>query len=299
MNREQFINANSHQAIYNIFDVVYAYLVAKYGTGIHGFKDVPYPSEGSVNRKLTFTSDGMVIISLLTSNANYETDPMCQFFIGAFGDKEFNLEPRSATDIKALLFDDLRVDYEFMEDVKKSLRFLEEIESFQYFEDLLDNFGWHKILKRSETGEDVSIPRKMGYVSDVPTIYKYAGLELPGTIWNESLLKIKAALLKETGINFNSVLLNLYENGKDEIKWHSDKEEQLGDRPVIACVNLGASRTMHFGRIGRKDQKRSLMLRDGDLLIMREECQRRWVHAIPKEKSVKEPRISLTFRVVK
>jgi alkylated DNA repair dioxygenase AlkB len=38
------------------------------------------------------------------------------------------------------------------------------------------------------------------------------------------------------------VLLNLYRNGVDSMGWHSDDERELGERPVIASVSLGATR---------------------------------------------------------
>lgn len=93
------------------------------------------------------------------------------------------------------------------------------------------------------------------------------------------------------------MLLNLYENGKDEIRWHSDKEDQLGDEPVIACVNLGATRKFHFLE-KETGNKKFYNVANGDLLIMGDQCQKKFLHAILKEKDVTEPRISLTYRKV-
>ena len=41
---------------------------------------------------------------------------------------------------------------------------------------------------------------------------------------------------------FNSVLANLYRDGRDCMGWHSDDEPELGPAPVIASVSLGATR---------------------------------------------------------
>ena len=44
------------------------------------------------------------------------------------------------------------------------------------------------------------------------------------------------------GRRFNSVLLNLYRDGRDSVSWHADNEPGLGRDPVIASLSLGAVR---------------------------------------------------------
>ena len=44
-------------------------------------------------------------------------------------------------------------------------------------------------------------------------------------------------------MNFNSVLINLYRDGKNSVSWHSDDQPELGQNPIIASVS--------FGEIGR------------------------------------------------
>ncbi len=166
-----------------------------------------------------------------------------------------------------------------------------------FFGMLMTTIEWHKTLLNMKN-EPIEINRRMAYIYDKPVIYKYAGLQLQGSVWTNELLEIKQILESKTKYKFNSVLLNLYETGKDEIRWHSDKESQLGEKPVIACINLGAGRTFHFAKKGEKDCKTGYFVENGDLLIMLENCQDNWLHAILPEKSIKEPRISLTFRWV-
>lgn len=169
-----------------------------------------------------------------------------------------------------------------------------------YFNNILNSVNWSdKVLASND--EYIDLPRKMAYVSDLGEdyMYKYANLQLKGTGWNDSLIEIRDMLNKRMIEGyFNSVLLNLYEDGKDEIKWHSDKEEQLGLRPMIATINLGAKRTFSFvhKELGYKIQ---VPLMNGDLLVMHHMCQENFKHAILPEKSVIEPRISLTYRRVK
>ena len=175
--------------------------------------------------------------------------------------------------------------------------FLEKDVSDNYFSEIMKSVTWHKELKSIIDGTTVKINRKMAYISDNPIIYKYANLELTGDVWNDTLLSIKKEIEDRTTYKFNSVLLNLYENGKEEIRWHSDKEEQLGKNPVIVSLNLGAGRTFHMKRKSDGYDIQYFM-ENGDLLIMLENCQENWLHAILKEKEVKDQRISLTFRWV-
>ncbi len=183
------------------------------------------------------------------------------------------------------------------EDIKFIKGFVDNDLATNLFTSLISNIKWHKTLLNMKD-EPVEINRRMAYIYDHPVVYKYAGLKLDGDVWNDELLSIKNTIEEKTGYKFNSVLLNLYETGKDEIRWHSDKEPQLGEKPVIACLNLGAGRTFHFAKKGEKDCKIGYFVENGDLLIMLENCQDNWLHAILPERSIKEPRISLTFRWV-
>ncbi len=153
------------------------------------------------------------------------------------------------------------------------------------FEYLANNIKWHEELNVTGSDQKVKLSRKMAYVTDDITEYKYANFHFTGEKWNDVLLEIKAKLEAETGHKFNSVLLNYYKDGKDEIKWHSDKEDSLGELPVIACINLGVTRKFWFRKKGPKSDgnpKFNYSVLDGDLLIMGETCQRDYLHAIRK-----------------
>ena len=60
--------------------------------------------------------------------------------------------------------------------------------------------------------------------------------------WNQPLLEIKAVAEACAGCGFNSVLLNLYRDGRDSVSWHADNEPGLGRNPIIASISLGATR---------------------------------------------------------
>lgn len=193
------------------------------------------------------------------------------------------------------LLEQMRI--KLMQDIEYIPNFIESNKATDVFDNLFKNINWQDNLTISATGLKTKIHRKMSYVTDQPVIYKYANLELQGETWLPVLEEIRDNLFVKTGYKFNSVLLNLYENGKDEIRWHSDKEEQLGDNPIIACVNLGATRKFWFLNKETGDKK-PWAVSNGDLLIMGDQCQKNYLHAILKEKEVTTPRISLTYRWV-
>lgn len=185
-----------------------------------------------------------------------------------------------------------------MEDIRLIKGFVSQYTT-PIFDELKNNIKWNEYLNVVDSDEKVKIMRKMAYISNYPTEYKYAKLSFIGDSWDNSpkILKVLCDMIsKELDYEFNSVLLNYYKDGKDEIKWHSDKEDTLGKNPIIACLNFGATRKFWFLRKLPNSEKFYHEVENGDLLIMGSECQEKYLHAILKEKEVTEPRISLTFR---
>ena len=185
-----------------------------------------------------------------------------------------------------------------MDDINYIPNYLEESKAHTLYRHLEISINWQNILHSQTSKSPVKIKRHMAYVSDDSRDYLYSTLLLKGESWTGMLCDIRDELNKALGLNFNSVLLNKYNDGKDEIRWHSDKETQLGKQPIIACLNLGATRNMWF-LDKASGVKTPYPLSNGDLLIMGENCQDNKLHAILKEKDVTGTRISLTFRNVK
>jgi alkylated DNA repair dioxygenase AlkB len=100
------------------------------------------------------------------------------------------------------------------------------------------------------------------------------------------------------GQRFNSVLLNLYRDGRDGMGWHSDDEPELGPDPVIASVSLGATRRFRMRHRKQRGETMGIDLEHGSVLLMRGPTQHRWLHAVPKTTRPVGERINLTFRLV-
>lgn len=147
-------------------------------------------------------------------------------------------------------------------------------------------------------GKRINQPRLTAWYGDSHAAYTYSGLTLQPTAWNPLLNYLRDALEKVSGIRFNSVLLNWYRSGDDHISWHSDAEKELGENPIIASINFGATRRFLLRRNDDHKEKIEIKLGHGSLLIMRGALQHHWQHSVPKEKCVKDSRFNLTFRVI-
>lgn len=145
-------------------------------------------------------------------------------------------------------------------------------------------------------GREVASPRLSCWIGDPGAVYAYSGARFQPRPWPPALRPVRARLQAELGADFNSVLANLYRDGRDSMGWHSDDEPALGPRPVIASLSLGATR--RFVLKQRRDPARRLALElpHGSLLLMRGDTQRHYRHALPRTARPLGPRINLTFR---
>ncbi len=174
--------------------------------------------------------------------------------------------------------------------------FLTRPQSDAYFAELLDLVEWTQQIIRIR-GREVASPRLSAWYGDPDAHYSYSGLSLSPRPWLPVILELKTRVEAVCNSPFNSVLLNLYRDGADSMGWHSDDEPELGERPVIASLSLGATRRFRLRHRRRKDlEPVAIDLENGSLLIMEGDTQRCWKHQLPKSKRVAEPRVNLTFR---
>lgn len=153
-------------------------------------------------------------------------------------------------------------------------------------------------------GRQVHIPRLNAWYGDADAHYRYSGRDFSPLPWTSLLVELRNAVQQTYDSyqphqpqGFNSALLNLYRDGSDSVAWHADDEPELGIRPQIASLSLGASR--RFLLKPRRGGKRvELLLDSGTLLFMLGDLQRFWVHAVPKTRQSVGPRINVTFRYV-
>lgn len=140
----------------------------------------------------------------------------------------------------------------------------------------------------------VKSPRLSAWYGDAS--YTYSGLTWPAKPLPAVLADIRTRVEPLAGRPFNTVLANLYRDGRDSMGWHADDEPELGPDPVIASVVFGAARRFVFRRKSDSTQKIEVPLGDGDVLVMGAGCQSHWLHAVPKTQRPTAERINLTFR---
>lgn len=176
--------------------------------------------------------------------------------------------------------------------------FFSESQSDRFFAELLNNLNWRQDPIKM-FGKTFPQPRLTAWYGDEHKSYRYSGITMNPDTWIPPLLSIKTKITPVAESNFNSVLANLYRDGKDYMSWHSDDEKELGRNPLIASVSFGATRRFQLRHKSNKDfEKIEISLTHGSLLIMKGSTQHFWKHQIPKMAKVNSARINLTFRVV-
>ena len=181
-----------------------------------------------------------------------------------------------------------------------------------FFEHLFDRAESDRLYQKLHTatqwrqdkielyGRTMDLPRLTAWYGDPGKSYTYSGISMRPHAWTRTLLRIKKRIEEEAEIEFSSVLLNLYRTGRDSVGWHSDNERELGRNPVIGSVSFGETRMFQMRHLTRKDLPRvEIPLGHGSFLLMQGTTQHYWEHQVPKTAQTVEPRINLTFRLIR
>nr|XP_042907467.1 uncharacterized protein LOC107437569 [Parasteatoda tepidariorum] len=186
--------------------------------------------------------------------------------------------------------------------------FIPEAEADNMMTLLKDSTAWYdkNIIIH---GQEVPQPRLVAWYGPFP--YAYSGAVLEAREMPPAIVEIKKRVERyleahQLCVDLNSVLLNLYRDGKDSVAWHSDDELTMGVSPTIASVSLGETRKFQM-KIKQNVRERVenlvseeyfVHLTSGSLIIMDGSMQKDWKHQVPKEYHDRAPRINLTFRTV-
>jgi len=162
------------------------------------------------------------------------------------------------------------------------------------FTSLLHNLAW-QTEQIHIFGRWVQVPRLMAWYGDSGADYRYSGVNHQPHPWTSELQTIRTDIEAVCRQAFNSVLANLYRDGRDSMGCHADNEKELGHNPLIASLSFGETRLLRF-RHAHSRTPLDIELSHGDLLIMAGELQHHWRHELPKTRQAKQARINLTFR---
>ncbi len=176
-------------------------------------------------------------------------------------------------------------------------KILNQVEADAYFERLLNDIQW----RHDEAvifGKRIVTKRKVAWYGERDFDYTYSNTTKQALRWTKELLDLKEKIEEACGETFNSCLLNLYHSGDEGMAWHSDAEKELKEDGAIGSVSLGAPRKFSFKHKTNNEEKVSLLLEHGSLLVMKGTTQTNWLHSLPKSKRVTKSRINLTFRTI-
>ena len=95
-----------------------------------------------------------------------------------------------------------------------------------------------------------------------------------------------------------SCTINVYQNGRAGIPWHSDDEAQIAKDSLIYTLSLGAPRLLEFRARTGPTREESCSLEHGSLWAMSRASQDDWAHSIQPTTEPCGPRASLTFRIL-
>lgn len=167
-------------------------------------------------------------------------------------------------------------------------------EADAFFLRLLHGITWAPDIAMVN-GELIQTVRQVAWYADSPLRYTHSGVQRRSLPWDvEVLSELRTLVERSTATTFNSCVLNHYQDGGQGMGWHSDPEARDA-HDVIASLSLGGVRKFAF-KHRVSGERREIVLQHGQLIVMRGETQKYWLHALLKTKSETTPRISLTFR---
>lgn len=180
-------------------------------------------------------------------------------------------------------------------DVQLLPNFLDAATAANTFARLHAQIGWEQHRVRL-FGRELDSPRLSCWIGDADAYYTYSRMQFEPRPWLPELANLRDRMALACATNFNSVLCNLYRDGRDSMGLHSDDEPELGPAPIIASLSLGGVRRFRLRHKHDKSLALTLDLPSGSLLLMRGATQKNYRHDLPKTTREVAARINLTFR---
>ena len=137
--------------------------------------------------------------------------------------------------------------------------------------------------------------RSIGFFSDESIGYKYSGQIEKAQPLTENLKLLLNYINSKFESDFNGILVNKYSSGNDYISDHSDNEKEISDKGVIS-VSYGAVRKFRIRDKSTRKIVKDIPTENYQIIEMKGNFQREFLHGIPVEKKITDERISFTFR---
>lgn len=182
--------------------------------------------------------------------------------------------------------------------------FFSKTEADKMMNVLYNTLPWEHTYYKIE-GKLVQGPRKMAwFADDFSWSYSFSLNHVPGipvSTWTEELLYIREKIRQKSGVDYNSVLANLYEEPEEHSAWHSDDDPWLGypDPSDIVSISFGEAREFMWRPKANKEEVTSVFLNHGSLGVMGGNFQKWYQHSVPGVVEQTRYRINLTFRNIR
>ena len=119
-------------------------------------------------------------------------------------------------------------------------------DSVQWWDNIVNNVDWYRVKYESNRFRTTcETPCYTTFYGGDPKFSPYVAI--PN--WLQPLVDRASKDLLPTGWIYNSILIRLYFDGKDEIAWHTDGRTFLGKTPTIGSLSLGASATFEMRKM--------------------------------------------------
>lgn len=175
--------------------------------------------------------------------------------------------------------------------------FLAADESDLLFRELTENYELTNQTIKMADGTEV-VGEVGAYMFTDPELTSFDALpEVWGgrSPWATSLAGIRDRIERVTGARYQVARAIYYPDGSHGMDFHRDFPA-YGPTCPIASISLGAEREFVFRPLDPEEERYSLVLKQGSLLVMGENCQERYEHGVPRCDAAIGPRINLTFR---
>lgn len=165
-----------------------------------------------------------------------------------------------------------------------------------YYSRLKNETQWLSPFYTNPDGKIIHLPRLTANYGEKS--YNYSNLVFEPFVWTDLLLSLKDIAENLAEQTFNALVIQFYRDGNDGVNWHSDEDGGIGKNPVIVSMSFGDTRTFMFKPKALVDSDSvAFALKNGDIVIMKDDLQHTHLHRIPKEEN-KTGRINLTFRKI-
>lgn len=128
--------------------------------------------------------------------------------------------------------------------------------------------------------------------------FYYSGKEMTARPFSPTVDRVREVLLERTGVDYDGCLVNYYEHGKAGMRYHSDPDQGVLWTTDTAVVSVGDTRQFCLRRTDDFDARHVFYVTGGDVVVMRDHCQRDYQHCIRVENEADDagPRFSLVYK---